>query len=90
MMDVTVPLAGKNAACNDPDIIPALVKLLRDADTDVKARAAGALMTITITTKGKTETDIALGNDILWLHGSWIRILQTESYATRMKAFDTA
>lgn len=52
-MDVTVPLAGKNAACSDPDIIPSLVKLLTDANTDVAARAAGALMTITITTQGK-------------------------------------
>lgn len=53
MMDVTVPLAGKVAACEDENIIPALVKSLSDANTDVKARAAGALMTITITTQGK-------------------------------------
>lgn len=52
MMDVSVPLNGKEAAVNDETIIPALVSLLNDVDSEVKANAAGALMTITITTKG--------------------------------------
>lgn len=52
MMDVTVPLSGKVAACEDGEIISALVKLLNDLSCDVQAHAAGALMTITITTDG--------------------------------------
>nr|XP_018670222.1 radial spoke protein ARM37 isoform X1 [Ciona intestinalis] len=53
MMDVSVTLAGKEAACEDASIVPLLVRLLTDVDASVKSSAAGALMTIAITTKGK-------------------------------------
>ncbi|CAK8697009.1 radial spoke head 14 homolog [Clavelina lepadiformis] len=53
LMDVSVPFSGKEAACDDVEIVPLLVRLLSDPDYDVKANAAGALMTIAITTKGK-------------------------------------
>uniref|UniRef100_H2Y5I1 Condensin complex subunit 1 C-terminal domain-containing protein n=1 Tax=Ciona savignyi TaxID=51511 RepID=H2Y5I1_CIOSA len=53
LMDVSVPLAGKDAACDDSAIVPSLVRLLADVDDSVKSSAAGALMTIAITTKGK-------------------------------------
>ena len=52
LMDVSVPFSGKEAACDDVEIVPLLVRLLSDPDYDVKANAAGALMTIAITTKG--------------------------------------
>ena len=53
-MDVTVPLKGKDAACDDPDIIPLLVALLGEVNEFVKANAAGALMSIAVTTRGKS------------------------------------
>ena len=53
MMDVTVPLDGKNAACDDPEVVSILVGLLSQCNEHVRAFGAGALMTIAITTKGK-------------------------------------
>lgn len=55
MMDVTVPLDGKKEACKSPDVVPLLALLLRDADNDVRANAAGALMMIAITTEGLSQ-----------------------------------
>ena len=52
-MDVTVPLEGKKEACRNKDVVPLLVLLLRDVNDEVKANAAGALMTIAITTEGR-------------------------------------
>lgn len=52
IMDLSVPLDGKNKAC-EVNALPSLVELLDDEDTDVRAKAAGAIMTITITTQGK-------------------------------------
>ncbi|XP_072044852.1 radial spoke head 14 homolog [Amphiura filiformis] len=52
IMDLSVPLSGKNKAC-EVKSLPPLVQLLDDDDTDVRAKAAGAIMTITITTEGK-------------------------------------
>ncbi|XP_067945309.1 radial spoke head 14 homolog [Watersipora subatra] len=52
IMDLSVPLAGKNKAV-EVGTVPHLVKLLEDEDVTVRANAAGALMMITITTKGK-------------------------------------
>ena len=49
-MDLSVPLAGKNKAV-EVRALPALVTLLQDNATDVRAKAAGAIMTITITTQ---------------------------------------
>ena len=49
-MDLSVPLAGKNKAV-EVRALPALVTLLQDKATDVRAKAAGAIMTITITTQ---------------------------------------
>jgi len=56
MMDVTVPLEGKNAACDDPEVVPTLVGLLSQYNEHVRAFGAGALMTIAITTRGKLYT----------------------------------
>ncbi|XP_078331854.1 radial spoke head 14 homolog [Crassostrea virginica] len=52
IMDLSVPLDGKNKAV-DVKSVPPLVRLLKDKEPDVRANAAGALMMITITTKGK-------------------------------------
>ena len=52
IMDLSVPLAGKDKAV-EVKCVPILVELLKDANCDVRANAAGAIMTITITTKGK-------------------------------------
>lgn len=52
-MNTCVSLEGKKAACDDPEIIPLLVQLIREFNEEVRARAAGALMIIAITTKGK-------------------------------------
>lgn len=52
IMDLSVPLAGKNKACEVGCLDP-LVKLLEDDDAEVRCKAAGAIMTITITTQGK-------------------------------------
>ncbi|XP_071956250.1 radial spoke head 14 homolog [Antedon mediterranea] len=52
IMDLSVPLDGKNKACECNSLVD-LVKLLKDSDTDVRAKASGAIATITITTKGK-------------------------------------
>ncbi|PIK34347.1 hypothetical protein BSL78_28834 [Apostichopus japonicus] len=59
IMDLSVPLDGKNRACS-VNTLPALVTLLDDTDADVRAKAAGAIMTITITTEGK-KTAISSG-----------------------------
>lgn len=59
VMDLSVPLDGKNRACS-VNTLAALVTLLDDTDTDVRAKAAGAIMTITITTQGK-KTAIGSG-----------------------------
>jgi len=53
IMDVSIPLDGKVAACKDDEIVPELVQLLSDHDSDVQTNAAGALMAIAITTDGK-------------------------------------
>ena len=52
IMDLSVPLAGKNKAV-EVKCVPLLVELLEDSNCDVRANSAGALMTIAITTKGK-------------------------------------
>jgi len=52
IMDLSIPLAGKNKAV-EVDTVPKIVKLLDDENVFVRANAAGALMMITITTKGK-------------------------------------
>ncbi|XP_070532781.1 radial spoke head 14 homolog [Ptychodera flava] len=54
IMDLSVPLDGKNRAC-EVDALSALVTLLKDDDADVRCKAAGAIMTITITTQGKYQ-----------------------------------
>ncbi|CAL1527660.1 unnamed protein product [Lymnaea stagnalis] len=52
IMDLSVPLAGKDraVACG---ALQLLKDMLKDPTTEVKANAAGAIMTITITTRGK-------------------------------------
>ena len=55
MMDVTVPLEGKKEACKIQEVVPLLVFLLKDLNDEVKANAAGALMTIAITTEGRSS-----------------------------------
>ncbi|XP_035690918.1 radial spoke head 14 homolog [Branchiostoma floridae] len=52
IMDLSVPLDGKNKAC-EVKALPPLVGLLKDGDTYVRSMAAGAIATITITTQGK-------------------------------------
>ncbi|XP_041367854.1 radial spoke head 14 homolog [Gigantopelta aegis] len=52
IMDLSVPLEGKNKAV-EVQSVPLLVALLKDDQPDVQGNAAGALMSITITTKGK-------------------------------------
>ncbi|XP_076471321.1 radial spoke head 14 homolog [Babylonia areolata] len=52
IMDLSVPLDGKNKAV-DCNSVAQLIALLKDDSADVRANAAGAIMTITITTKGK-------------------------------------
>ncbi|XP_078082967.1 radial spoke head 14 homolog [Mustelus asterias] len=52
LMDISVPLEGKNKVCNE-EVIPILVELLNDSEPEVRAAAAGALMFATITTQGK-------------------------------------
>lgn len=52
VMDLSVPLAGKDKAV-EVKCVPLLVDLLKDDNPDVRGNAAGALMIITITTKGK-------------------------------------
>ena len=55
LMDVAVPLQGKDAACDDPEIMPLLVEMLSQFNEHVKCFAAGALMTIAITTRGNLQ-----------------------------------
>ncbi|KAM4708668.1 radial spoke head 14 homolog [Discoglossus pictus] len=52
LMEICVPLAGKDRVCQE-NVVPLLVQLLEDSDADVRANAAGALMNLTITTQGK-------------------------------------
>ncbi|KAM4051517.1 radial spoke head 14 homolog [Anomaloglossus baeobatrachus] len=52
LMEICVPLEGKESVCK-AEVIPLLVHLLDDSDTEVRANVAGALMYITITTQGK-------------------------------------
>ncbi|XP_067861621.1 radial spoke head 14 homolog [Heptranchias perlo] len=52
VMDISVPLEGKNKVCEE-EVIPILVELLSDPEPDVRAKAAGALMFATITKQGK-------------------------------------
>lgn len=52
IMDLSVPLAGKDKAV-ECGSVAALISLLTDQSPDVRANAAGAIMTITITTSGK-------------------------------------
>lgn len=52
IMDLSVPLAGKNKAV-ECGALPLLIGLLEDASPHVRANAAGAIMIITITTEGK-------------------------------------
>ncbi|XP_078410774.1 radial spoke head 14 homolog [Cetorhinus maximus] len=61
LMNISVPLEGKNKVC-DEEVIPILVELLSDSESEVRAAAAGALMFATITTQGKYE---ALKADII-------------------------
>merc|ERR1719295_1877342 len=51
-MDLSVPLAGKDRAVQC-GALPLLRDMLSDETMEVRANAAGAIMTITITTKGK-------------------------------------
>jgi hypothetical protein len=41
---LSVPLAGKDKAV-ECDAVPKLIKLLKDSHADVRANAAGAIMT---------------------------------------------
>ncbi|KAG2471158.1 RSP14 protein, partial [Polypterus senegalus] len=52
LMGICVPLEGKNEVCKQ-NIIPILVRLLKDKHPEVAAKAAGSLMIATITTQGK-------------------------------------
>lgn len=52
IMDLSVPLAGKDKAV-EVKCIPRLVQLLADENPDVRGSAIAAIMIITITTKGK-------------------------------------
>lgn len=52
IMDLSVPLAGKDRAVQC-GALPLLRDMLTDKTMEVRANAAGAIMTITITTKGK-------------------------------------
>ncbi|XP_050407994.1 radial spoke head 14 homolog [Patella vulgata] len=52
IMDLSIPLAGKDKAVEE-EAVPELINLLNDESADVIANAAGAIMTISITTKGK-------------------------------------
>ncbi|XP_034757689.1 radial spoke head 14 homolog isoform X2 [Acipenser ruthenus] len=52
LMDISVPLEGKNKLCEE-EVIPILVNLLGDPSPEVAASAAGALMSATVTTPGK-------------------------------------
>ncbi|XP_063769119.1 radial spoke head 14 homolog isoform X2 [Pseudophryne corroboree] len=52
LMEICVPLEGKESVCK-ADMVPLVVQLLDDSDSEVRANAAGALMYITITTPGK-------------------------------------
>lgn len=52
LMDISVPLEGKNKLCEE-EVIPILVTLLGDPSPEVAASAAGALMSATVTTPGK-------------------------------------
>ncbi|XP_074660858.1 radial spoke head 14 homolog [Tubulanus polymorphus] len=52
IMDLSVPLAGKNKAV-EVKALPSLVGLLTDSEASVRASSAGAIATITITTDGK-------------------------------------
>ncbi|XP_043572029.1 radial spoke head 14 homolog [Chiloscyllium plagiosum] len=54
LIDISVPLEGKNKVCEEK-VIPILVELLSDPESEVRASAAGALMFATITTQGKYE-----------------------------------
>lgn len=50
----SVPLEGKNQVWQY-NVIPILVDLLVDADVEVQANAAGALMNAAVTTEGKVR-----------------------------------
>ncbi|CAH2295411.1 radial spoke head 14 homolog [Pelobates cultripes] len=52
IMQICVPLAGKDRVCQE-EVVPLLIQLLEDSDSEVRANAAGSLMNITITTRGK-------------------------------------
>ncbi|XP_071795758.1 radial spoke head 14 homolog [Asterias amurensis] len=52
VMDLSIPLDGKNKAC-EVNTLPPLVTLLGDSNPEVRSKAAGAIMAITITTQGK-------------------------------------
>ncbi|GCC28629.1 hypothetical protein chiPu_0007060 [Chiloscyllium punctatum] len=52
LIDISVPLEGKNKVCEEK-VIPILVELLSDPESEVRASAAGALMFATITTQGE-------------------------------------
>ncbi|XP_058888838.1 radial spoke head 14 homolog isoform X2 [Acipenser ruthenus] len=52
LMDISMPLEGKNKLCEE-EVIPILVNLLGDPSPEVAASAAGALMSATVTTPGK-------------------------------------
>ncbi|KAG8455842.1 hypothetical protein GDO86_001875 [Hymenochirus boettgeri] len=52
IMEICVPLAGKETVCNE-EVVPILVQVLEDSNMEVRANAAGALMYVSVTTQGK-------------------------------------
>jgi len=53
LMDVCVPLQGKQEAVKHTYLVPTTVKLLEDKCEEVHTAAAGIIMTVAITTEGK-------------------------------------
>lgn len=53
MMALSVPMDGKRQVCEDAEVLPVLVGLLRDKDVEVQANAAGVIMNTVIITTGK-------------------------------------
>ncbi|XP_007906917.1 radial spoke head 14 homolog [Callorhinchus milii] len=82
IMDISVPLEGKNKVCEEK-VIPLLVKLLKDRETEVRAKAAGALMFAAITTQGKYA---ALEADVI---KPLLVLVNDESSEVRLNAIKT-
>ncbi|XP_065198734.1 radial spoke head 14 homolog [Sycon ciliatum] len=53
VMELCNSAEGKVKACDEVTLIPRLVELLGDNESDVRTAAAGALMVIVVTTRGK-------------------------------------